>query len=78
MLYSSQINLLRRPCNIQAPMMLIDRIFLIQIQLEKAVVIRTFEVLVRVDLGEVGGDEGFFGELDVWFAFRCRCGDIGG
>lgn len=33
---------------------------------------------MRIDLGKVGGDEGFFRELDVLFAFKCRCGGIGG
>ena len=41
-------------------MMLIYRVFLIQIQFEKAVVIRAPEVFVCVNLGKVNGDKVIF------------------
>ncbi len=56
--------------------MLVDRVLLVQVQFEKAVVIGASEVLVRIDLDEIGCDEVFLRELDVTFAFRP--GGIGG
>lgn len=49
-------------------MMLVDRVFLVQVQFKKAVVIGASKVLVRVDLDEISGDEIFLRELDVTFA----------
>jgi hypothetical protein len=40
-----QVNIARWPCNIGSPVVLVDRIFLIHIQLEKLVVRRTFVIL---------------------------------
>jgi len=50
--------------------MLINCIFLIQVQPEKAFVVGASEILVRADLGEVAGNEVLFRELNIILGWR--------